>query len=307
MGVLKGTLPALLTPYHDDGSINEKEFIAYCEFGIAKGLNGLFCNGSAGDSQALSLDEQIKLMKLSKEAAKNEVPIITGITSTVYEHSLILAHRAYELKLDALLLAMPYYYKLSEDALFEYVKELTKKIKLPLYLYNIPLFSPPLSLNLIQKLSTLDNIAGIKDSSGDALLLNHILDLVPTSFDVFVGREEFYAGALFAGAKGSMTATAAIFPELMSAIYHCMTACNEKKYQRALSIQKSLLKAIRFGMSIAFPMGFALLLKARGFAFANTSPHPLCANTKQALKERLDEAKELISLIEKETAFNLKI
>ncbi|MEJ3866038.1 dihydrodipicolinate synthase family protein, partial [Campylobacter jejuni] len=53
MGILKGTLPALLTPYKDDGSINEKEFIRYCEFGISKGLNGLFCNGSAGDSQAL--------------------------------------------------------------------------------------------------------------------------------------------------------------------------------------------------------------------------------------------------------------
>lgn len=49
MGILKGTLPALLTPYKDDGSINEKEFIHYCEFGISKGLNGLFCNGSAGD------------------------------------------------------------------------------------------------------------------------------------------------------------------------------------------------------------------------------------------------------------------
>ncbi|EHD5901476.1 hypothetical protein JQ002_000282 [Campylobacter coli] len=79
MGILKGTLPALLTPYKDDGSINEKEFIHYCEFGISKGLNGLFCNGSAGDSQALSIEEQVKLMRLTKEVAKNNVPIITGI------------------------------------------------------------------------------------------------------------------------------------------------------------------------------------------------------------------------------------
>lgn len=70
MGILKGTLPALLTPYNDDGSINEKEFIRYCEFGIFKGLNGLFCNGSAGDSQALSVEDQVKLMKLTKKAVK---------------------------------------------------------------------------------------------------------------------------------------------------------------------------------------------------------------------------------------------
>lgn len=54
MGILEGTLPALLTPYKNDGSINEKEFMRYCEFGISKGLDGLFCNGSVGDSQALS-------------------------------------------------------------------------------------------------------------------------------------------------------------------------------------------------------------------------------------------------------------
>lgn len=104
MGILKGTLPALLTPYKDDRSINEKEFIRYCEFGISKDLNGLFCNGSAGDSQALSVEEQVKLMKLTKKATKNNIPIITGITSTIYENTFILAQKAYELGLDALLL-----------------------------------------------------------------------------------------------------------------------------------------------------------------------------------------------------------
>ena len=294
MGILKGTLPALLTPYKDDGSINEKEFIRYCEFGISKGLNGLFCNGSAGDSQALSVEEQVKLMKLTKKATKNNIPIITGITSTIYENTFILAQKAYELGLDALLLAMPYYYKLSEDALFEYVKYLASEVKLPLYVYNIPLFAPALSLKFIEKVSKLDNVVGIKDSSGDALLLNN--------FDVFVGREEFYVGALLAGAKGSMTSIGGVFPELMSEIYKSI---NEKNIGRALLIQKSLLKAIRFGMSIAFPMGFALLLKARGFEFVNASIHPLSPATKEELNTRFDEAKELIKTIEKETGIKL--
>ncbi|MEB2812510.1 dihydrodipicolinate synthase family protein [Campylobacter upsaliensis] len=302
MGILKGTLPALLTPYKNDKSINEKEFMRYCEFGISKGLDGLFCNGSVGDSQALGLEEQVKLMELTKKVAKNDKPIITGIASPVYQNTLILAQKAYELGLDALLLAMPYYYKLNEETLFEYVKNLTQSIKLPLYIYNIPLFAPALSLNLIEKVSKLDGVVGIKDSSGDALLLNHILDVVPTNFDVFVGREEFYAGALLAGAKGSMTSMGGIFPELMSEIYRAM---DTKNYERALLVQKSLLKAIRFAMSLTFPMGFALLLKARGFDFANTSVHPLSPSTKEALNLRLDEAKALIKSIEKETSIAL--
>ncbi|MCV3383602.1 dihydrodipicolinate synthase family protein [Campylobacter sp. IFREMER_LSEM_CL292] len=302
MGILKGTLPALLTPYDMSGNINENEFIKYCEFGISKGLNGLFCNGSAGDSQALGIEEQVKIMKLTKEAAKNNIPVITGIASTVYQNTFTLAQKAYELGLDALLLAMPYYYKLSEDALFEYIKDLSSKVKLPLYIYNIPLFAPALSLKFIERVSKLDNVVGIKDSSGDALLLNHILDVVPGDFDVFVGREEFYAGALLIGAKGSMTSIGGVFPELMSEIYKSI---NEKNIDRALLIQKSLLKAIRFGMSMAFPMGFALLLKARGFEFANTSIHPLSHVTKEELNTRFNEAKELVKTIEKETGIKL--
>ncbi len=300
MGILKGTLPALLTPYKNDGSINEEEFIRYCEFGISKGLNGLFCNGSAGDSQAISIKEQIKLMSLTKEASKNQIPIITGITSCVYKNNEILAEKAYELGLDALLLAMPYYYKLSEDAFFEYVKELSSKAKLPIYIYNIPIFTHPLSLKLIERLSKLDNIVGIKDSSGDALLLNHILDVV--GLDVFVGREEFYALALFAGAKGSMTSIGGVFPELMNEIYKSF---NEKNYEKALMVQKSLLKVIRFAMDFTFPIGFALLLKVRGFDFANFTPHPLSNQDREDLEQKFIKAKNLIKTLEKETGINL--
>lgn len=295
MGILKGTLPALYTPYKDDGSINEVEFLKICEWGIEKGLDGLFCNGSAGDSQAMPYDMKVKMLELSIKAADNKVPVICGIGSCIYKESLDLANEAYIKGANALLLMMPYYYKFNDDTLYTYVKDLQAKVKLPLYIYNIPLFAPAMSLNLIEKLSKLPNIVGIKDSSGDALLLNHILDVVPSDFDVFVGREEHYFGALMMGAKGSMTSAGCVFPDAMSAIYK---AYNEKNYERAIKLQKALLPAIRFGMSLSFPMGFALLLKARGFAFANKSIHPLSEETLKTLDEKFEYAKELVKNIE---------
>ncbi|MBZ7983349.1 dihydrodipicolinate synthase family protein [Campylobacter sp. RM12647] len=296
MGILKGTLPALYTPYKDDGGINEVEFLKICEWGIEKGLDGLFCNGSAGDSQAMPYDMKVKMLELSIKAANNKVPVICGIGSCIYKESLDLANEAYIKGANALLLMMPYYYKFNDDTLYTYVKDLQAKVKLPLYIYNIPLFAPAMSLNLIEKLSKLPNIVGIKDSSGDALLLNHILDVVPSDFDVFVGREEHYFGALMMGAKGSMTSAGCVFPDAMSAIYK---AYNEKNYERAIKLQKALLPAIRFGMSLSFPMGFALLLKARGFAFANKSIHPLSEETLKALDEKFEYAKELVKNIER--------
>ncbi|ULO03227.1 dihydrodipicolinate synthase family protein [Campylobacter sp. RM12651] len=296
MGILKGTLPALYTPYKDDGGINEVEFLKICEWGIEKGLDGLFCNGSAGDSQAMPYEMKVKMLELSIKAANNKVPVICGIGSCIYKESLDLANEAYIKGANALLLMMPYYYKFNDDTIYTYVKDLQAKVKLPLYIYNIPLFAPAMSLNLIEKLSKLPNIVGIKDSSGDALLLNHILDVVPSDFDVFVGREEHYFGALMMGAKGSMTSAGCVFPDAMSAIYK---AYNEKNYERAIKLQKALLPAIRFGMSLSFPMGFALLLKARGFAFANKSIHPLSEETLKALDEKFEYAKELVKNIER--------
>lgn len=295
MHILKGTLPALYTPYKDDKSINETEFLRLCEWGIANGLDGLFCNGSAGDSQAMPYEMKVKMLELSIKAANKKIPVICGIGSCIYQESLDLANEAYSKGANALLLMMPYYYKFNDDTLYTYVKDLQAKVKLPIYIYNIPLFAPAMSLNLIEKLSKLPNIVGMKDSSGDALLLNHILDVVPSDFDVFVGREEHYFGALMMGAKGSMTSAGCVFPDAMSAIYK---AYNEKNYERAISIQKALLPAIRFGMSLSFPMGFALLLKARGFAFANKSIHPLSEETLKALDEKFEYAKELVKNIE---------
>lgn len=289
MGILHGTLPALVTPYSNK-DINETEFRKYLNFLLENGCDGLFCNGSAGDSQALSLEKQLQLLRICKEESK-EKPLITGIGSPCYETTKNIAEEARKIGADALLLMMPYYYKFDDDTLYEYTKNLLTEIDLPLYIYNIPLFAPPLSLNLIERLAKLDGIVGIKDSSGDALLLQHILDVVPSDFDVFVGREDFYALGLIAGAKGSMTAIGGVFPEIMNAINQ---AIKDKNITKALSLQKELLPVIRFAMSVSFPLGFKLLLEERGFNFNHNTIHPLSVNSKNNLEKDREEAKEYV-------------
>lgn len=94
MQKLFGTFPAMLAPYKKDLSINGEEYIKIARFGIERGLNGIFCNSSAGDGLALSFEKKVELMRFSVEATRGEVPGISGIGGVIYEEMIALANEA---------------------------------------------------------------------------------------------------------------------------------------------------------------------------------------------------------------------
>lgn len=296
MSNLYGTFPAMIVPYNDDLSINKDEYIRMIEFGIECGLNGIFCNGSAGDGLALDFDKKVELMKLSVGSAKGKVPIISGIGSSIYEETLALAKKAKELKVDALLLQPPFYYPINEENMVSYFNFIADNVPLPLYIYNIPLFAPPISYKVAKELSKKANIVGMKDSAGSAVDFAHFSDIC--DFDIFVGREEYYLGSLINGAKGSMTSCGCVFPEIMSAIYDNYKNNNLDEAKR---LQKAILKAIRFASTLPFPIGYATLLQARGFNFGKiNSIHKISKNIKESIKNKLLDAELILQEIDKE-------
>lgn len=301
--ILYGTFPAMLTPYNSDKSIYAKEYQRIADFGISQGLNGIFCNGSAGDGLALDFEKKVTLMQLSVDIANKKVPVISGIGSCVYDETLALAHEAKKIGVDALLLQPPFYYPLSEDNMIAYFRYIANNVALPLYIYNIPLFAPALSLRVVEALSRIDNIVGMKDSAGSAVDFAHFSDVAGSdNFAIFVGREEYYFGALLCGAKGSMTSCGGVFPEIMSGIYTSFLA---KDYQKAQKLQKSILKAIRFAGTLPFPLGYALLLEARGFNFHNlATPHIIDKQLYQNLDSQKEKAKAIIKAIDTEVGLS---
>lgn len=294
MNSLYGTFPAMIVPYNSDLSINKNEYAKIIEFGIECGLNGIFCNGSAGDGLALDFDKKVELMKLSVDSTNNKVPIITGIGSSIYEETLALAQKAKELNIDALLLQPPFYYPISEENMIAYFRFIAKNISLPLYIYNIPLFAPNISYKVAEELSKIENIIGMKDSAGSAVDFAHFSDIC--DFDIFVGREEYYLGALINDAKGSMTSCGCVFPEIMSNIYK---EYKNNNLDRAKQLQNSILKAIRFASTLPFPIGYATLLQARGFNFGGiNSIHKLSKDIELSIESKIEEAKIIIKEID---------
>lgn len=292
MSVIEGNIAALLTPYNENKSVCYETLRHYMGFLLDKGCDGLLCNSSVGDSQALPLKDQLEIIRLGREVCKE--PLIAGIGSPCYENTKTLASEAKKIGADALLLMLPYYYTFSDESMYEYVKSVSEHAKMPIILHNAPVYGTHMSLALCTRLAKLPYVAGLKDSHGSILDLQYILADVSSDFLVLIGREESCALGQIAGAKGFITAFGAIFPELMSAIYEAILSNDT---QNAMALQRMLLKPLCFALKFPFPMGYSLLLQARGIDFSNTSIHTLGPNIKQSLEEARPQADEMVKLV----------
>lgn len=294
MSILKGNIAALLTPYKEDKSVCYETLRHYIGFLLDKGCDGLLCNSSVGDAQALPLKDQLEIIKLAKEVSKNEAPMIAGVGSPCYENTKLLIQMAREQKADALLLMLPYYYNFSDDSMYEYIKEVTSLAKMPIYLHNAPVYGCAMSVSLCTRLAALPGVVGIKDSSANILELQVILSKVDENFELLIGREECCALGQIAGAKGYITAFGAIFPELMSALFKAIA---QNEIEKGMYLQNLLLKPLGFILSFPFPMGYSLLLQARGIDFKNTSIHTLGSDVTSKLEAAKDKADEMVRYI----------
>ena len=132
-------------------------------------------------------------------------------------------------------------------------------------MYNIHLFSTPLSYDVVKRVSSIPNVVAMKDSSGSLVDFIHFMDkarLAGTNINMMVGREEMVFPATMLGGSGAMVGTATIFPELIVKIYNATLAGD---YNTARSLQMAICLAIRAMFSISFPLGFKAAMEVRGF------------------------------------------
>lgn len=256
-----GIYPAMTTPFRDDGEINENVLRNIVDFNIEKGLHGLFPVSSSGDFACMTVDQMIECMTIVADQANKRVPVIPGISSTSLEVSVKLAQKAKEVGCTAVLACPPYFYKMSPASMAKYYEILANEIDLPLIIYNMPLFAPPIPYEVVKLLADNKNIIGMKDSSGNIVDFMHFKEAAPR-FSLLTGREEGLTAALAIGADGCMTAMANIFPELMVGIWN---ACRTGDFEKARYLQKYTLPIISSCFGLPFPVAFRIAMEARGF------------------------------------------
>lgn len=261
----EGVYVAMLTPFTEGGSINEEEMRRIVDFLCESGVHGLFPVSSVGEYVHMTQEEKVQLMKIVVDQSRGRVKVTPGVGSTHPSDSIFLAEKAKEMGCDGVVVAPPYFYPLSQEMIEKYFETISDTIDLPIILYNIPLFSQPLSYDVVKRLSRRKNIVAMKDSSGSMVDFLHFMDkirIIGEDTYFLTGREETLLPCLMMGGKGCMTATSGILPEIMVGIYEEWKKGN---YDQAKELQFSILLVIRAMFALPFPLGFKVALETRGF------------------------------------------
>lgn len=218
---LTGIIPPMITPLYSYDKLDIEGLHKLIEHLISGGVHGLFILGSNGEGPSLSYKLRKELISRTCEIVNQRIPVLVGISDTSIVASLEISEHSKASGADAVVVAPPYYYPLSQKELVEYFENLAGKLNLPFILYNLPSHTKvPFSLETIQSVKELGAI-GIKDSSGDQLFLYKLIDEFKNSedFSIFTGTEIFLPETIMNGGHGAVAGGANMFPHLFVKLY----------------------------------------------------------------------------------------
>lgn len=232
---IKGLITAMVTPFNEDNSINEEATRQLIEKLIKGGVDGIFILGTNGEFHVMNDDEKITFVKLVVSIVNKRVPVYAGAGACGTNQCIELAKRMEAAGADALSVITPYFQTLSDQELIAHYKAVAQSVKCPILLYNIPKCTGNcISDQVVAELCKVDNILGIKDSSGKLELMESYIKVSEgTDFVVLSGSDSLILKALKIGAKGAIAATSNLLTEIDVAIYQNYMKGDLAEAQRA--------------------------------------------------------------------------
>ncbi|MCC6874783.1 MAG: 4-hydroxy-tetrahydrodipicolinate synthase [Sandaracinaceae bacterium] len=235
---LKGTLPALVTPFRH-GDVDEEALRALVDRVIEGGVDGVVPCGTTGESVTLSDDEHRKVVRVVVEQAKRRVPVIAGAGTVSTAHTIHLAKGARDAGADGLLLVCPYYNRPTQAGLEAHFREVLRQVPLPTVLYNIPgRTGVDLGVDTLAKLADVREIVAIKEATGNVLRSGQILARLGGRFTVLSGDDALTLPILALGGEGVISVTANALPRETSAVTRLW---REGKHEEARALHLRLM------------------------------------------------------------------
>jgi 4-hydroxy-tetrahydrodipicolinate synthase len=237
--MIEGSIVAIVTPMLEDGSIDYGTFDKLLEWHIASGTGAIVVVGTTGESATLTADEHCELVKHCVQLVNQRVPVIAGTGSNNTKEALFFTQSAKEHGADACLLVTPYYNRPSQEGLFQHFKTIADSVDIPQILYNVPSRTACDILNeTVERLADHKNIVGLKDATGDVERGLELIDRCADRIAIYSGEDAISLGLMLRGAKGAISVTANVAPELMSQMCKLAIAGNQ---QAATAIDQKLM------------------------------------------------------------------
>ena len=215
-----GIVPAMVTPLNEDDHVNVPVLRHLVDHLIAQGVHGVFALGSQGEYFALDVEEKRTVMEVTIDATKQRVPVYVGTGATTTREAVLLTKMAEQCGADAVSVITPSFITPNQDELYEHYVTVANATRLPVLLYTNPARTGlNISIGLARRLAAVDNIVGIKDSSGDLTQTASFINDTPDSFCVLAGRDTLILATLLYGGAGSIAATGNVAAALIVSIY----------------------------------------------------------------------------------------
>ena len=214
--MITGSLVAIVTPMHEDGSLDLASLAGLIEHHIEGGTDGIVSVGTTGESATLSHDEHQVVIEKTIRCVDGRIPVIAGTGSNSTAEALEMTKVAHELGADACLLVVPYYNKPTQEGLYQHFKLIAESVPVPQILYNVPgRTAVDLHNSTAICLSHIDNIIGIKDATADIERGRKLMEQSADDFVSYSGQDTAAVELMLAGGKGTISVTANVAPRLM--------------------------------------------------------------------------------------------
>lgn len=214
--MITGSIVAIVTPMHEDGSLDLDSLAKLVDHHVKQGTDGIVSVGTTGESATLSHDEHHTVIEKTIQAAAGRVPVIAGTGSNSTAEALELTKVALELGANACLLVVPYYNKPTQEGLYQHFKLIAESVPIPQILYNVPgRTSVDLLNSTAIRLSHIDNIIGIKDATADIERGKKLIEQTADDFVSYSGQDTAALELMLVGGKGTISVTANVAPNLM--------------------------------------------------------------------------------------------
>ena len=237
--MLKGSLVAIVTPMHDDGSLDLDAFRKLIDWHIEEGTDGIVVVGTTGESPTVDFDEHHLLIKSAVEHADRRVPVIAGTGANCTREAIELSAYAKQAGADLSLSVVPYYNKPTQEGLYRHFRAIAEAVDIPQIVYNVPGRTvADLANDTLLRLAQIPNIVGLKDATGNLERGADLLRQVPADFAVYSGDDATGLALMLLGGSGVISVTANVAPRLM---HEMCAAALKPDLVRAREMNKQLL------------------------------------------------------------------
>jgi 4-hydroxy-tetrahydrodipicolinate synthase len=214
--MFKGSMVAIVTPMHVDGSIDKPALHDLIEWHIASKTDGIVIAGTTGESATLEPEEHFELISLTVKQVAGRVPVIAGTGTNATRSTLKLTDNAKRACADACLIVTPYYNKPTQSGLYQHYKTIAENIDIPIIMYNVPgRTACDLLPETVEHLAKLKNIIAIKEATGQLERTQTIINRCDNAFAVYSGDDATALGLMLHGAQGVISVTANVVPAKM--------------------------------------------------------------------------------------------